>query len=195
MIMKQFILLCLFIAGCLFETSAYGEDLSAKKKDKNIDYQFVTDHTQRTEIESSFFGCSFGSSQAAIAQILKNSKDINISESTYGSITLKPLFFHDMLFQTAQLLFSENRFYGILFGSSFKNYEDALNVYLRTKKYLAEEYGPSMFKQKKEDMTNVYDLKGKNACMLTLTKKGLSDGTIRFHLILNYWNKDLQPQP
>lgn len=192
--MKQSVLLCLFIIGAWISMPVFGEDLSSKKKDKEMDYQFVTDHTQQTEIEGSFFNCPFGISQAAVAQTLSASSDLQIAESSYGSITLKSLFFHEMLFQTAQLLFTENRFYSILLGSSFQNYGDALQVYLRTKKYLAGEYGSSLFKQKKENMANVYDLNGKNACMLTLTRKEFPDGSVRFHLILNYWNKYLQPQ-
>lgn len=193
--MKQSVLLCLLIIGCLINTPVYGESISEQKKDKEMDYQFVTDHTRQTEIQGTFFDCPFGSSQAAVAQSLHTLPDLKIAESTYGSISLKSLFFQDILFQTAQLLFTQNRFYGILFGSSFKNYEDALNVYMRTKKYLAEEYGPSLFKQKKENLVNAYDLDGKNACMLTLTKKKMPDGGVRFNLILNYWNKYLQPQP
>lgn len=190
--MKQFFLVCLFIMGFLGNLPVYGEDLSIKKKDKEMDYQFVTGHTRQTDIEHTFFNCTFGASQAEVSDTLSASPDLKITESIYGKITLSAVFFHDMLFQTAQLLFSSNRFYGILFGSSFRNYGDALNVYLRTKKYLAEEYGPSLFRQKKEDMVNVYDLNGKNACMLTLAKKSDTDNSVRFHLILNYWNKKLQ---
>lgn len=191
--MKQFFLVCLFIMGFLGNLPVYGEELSLKKKDKEMDYQFVTGHTRQTDIEHTFFNCTFGASQAEVSDTLSASPDLKITESIYGKITLNAVFFHDMLYQTAQLLFSRNQFYSILLGSSFRNYKDALNVYLHTKKRLAEEYGPSLFHQKKEDMVNIYDLNGKNACMLTLAKKSDTDNSVRFHLILNYWNKKLQP--
>lgn len=192
--MKRLTLFLLLIMGFLVRLSADEADLPTRKKDKNMDYQFVTDTTRQTDIADTFLNCTFGSPQAQVTATLEQSPDITIAAaSSYGSITLNAVFFNDFLFQTAQLLFTRNRFSNILFGSTFPKYEDALSVYRRVKKYLAEEYGPSLFKQKKEEMANVYDMEGKNACMLTLMKKEDAAGNVRFNLILNYWNKYLQP--
>lgn len=192
--MKRLIFLILITVGILTTAFAKDNTSSERKRNKHFDYQFVTSQTQQTDIESSFYGCSFGSPQAAVEKTLNDSADIKISESSYGHITLAPVFFNDFLFQTASLLFTNNQLSNVLFGSTFKDYEDALGIYLRIKQYLAHEYGPSVFKQKKTNMANFYDLNGKNACMLSLTKQTDKDGTIRFNLILNYWNKSLQPQ-
>lgn len=188
--MKKLILWLWLIIGFLAASPAHGEDLQKRKK--NMDYQFVTAETRCTEIEDTFMGCRFGMPESEVLTALEQVKDLNITEKSYGCISTGTLFYQDFLFQSAQLLFKNNRFSNILFGSSFKNYKDALDVYLRIKQFLAEEYGPSLFKQKKENMANAYDLGGRNACLLSLTQKtDHSTGEVRFYLILNYWNKNL----
>lgn len=193
--MRKLILFFLFMAGLLAGTQAFGQDAGNKKKDKNMDYQFVTADTRRTDIDGTFLGCTFGLSEAEVLATLEKTPDIRLDEKAYGRISTGPVFYEDILFQTAQLLFTRNRFSHILYGSSFRNYDDALNVYLRVKQYLAQEYGPSLFRQKKENMANAYDLGGQNACLLSLSKKeDKTNGNVNFHLIVNFWNKNLQAE-
>ena len=164
--------------------------LQAAPKD-HIDRTFVTDSTLYTDITDTFFGGRFGCSQAEMLSKVKTSEDTRLQQAIYGEIQLGATLHNGLIFQQATLQFRQNRFSNILFGSSFKGYEDALRVYLRVKKVLAGQYGASFYKQKKQDMTNVYDLQGQNMCILQLNRQEDEQGNISFHVILSYWNKAL----
>ncbi len=180
--MKQLLACCLCFLVCL--------SLQASPKDR-IDRMFVTDSTLYTDITNTFFGGRFGSPQSEMLSKVKASEDTQLQQAIYGEIQLGITVYNEIVFQQATLQFHQNRFSNILFGSSFLGYEDALRVYLRIKRVLARQYGESLFKQKKQDMTNVYDLKGQNMCILQLNRQEDKQAKVTFHVILSYWNKAL----